>query len=94
MKGQETPGQVDWISFKDNGEVKEKLKELVHEVHIASIQFAAMKREDVAAAIADYIASKGFPSRVAISVSEPNEANQRMVMGIAHSPITSEDISF
>jgi hypothetical protein len=86
--------QIDWNGFKNDEEIKGKLKDLVREVHVASIQFGAMKKEEVAKAIEDHISSRGFPSRVSVSASEPNKANQRMIMGMAHSPLTRETISF
>ncbi|KKU67901.1 MAG: hypothetical protein UX89_C0011G0024 [Parcubacteria group bacterium GW2011_GWA2_47_16] len=85
---------IDWQALASDEEVKDKLKDLVFELHLSSIEFRSQPKGAVEQAIKDHIASRGFPTEVAVFVSEPNEAGQRMVMGMAHSPLTPDTISF
>lgn len=85
--------QLDWSVLEDR-EIKERLKDFVREVHVASTQMAGMTKEDVSREIVDHIRSRGFSGNVAVTVSEPNEAKQRMIMGMATSPNTGKTIDF
>ena len=93
MKQGEAFEQIDWSTLGD-GEIKDKLKDFVRGVHVASTQMAGMTREDVSKEIVDHIKSRGFPGSVTVTVGEPNEASQRMIMGMATSPNTGETIDF
>ena len=86
--------QIDWTGFVNDEQIKSKLEELVFETHVSNIQLRSETREKVQQTIKDYIALKGFPGTVSVSVSEPNEAGQRMIMGMANSPLTGEVINF
>ena len=89
------PGQVDWRAFTDDKQIEEKLKELVREVGISSLESRKKSEEEVADTIKNYIASKGFPgaSDIALAVST-NSWGDKMVMGMAHSPLTGETVHF
>lgn len=89
----ESSQQFDWSNLED-GEIKDKLKDLVREIHLASTQMSMMTKEDVSKEIVDHIKSKGFSGSVVVTVSEPNKAKQRMIMGMATSPNTGEMINF
>lgn len=86
--------QVDWRSFADNDQVKAELKKIISGMHISGLEFSSKSKEEVEQAIKDTIASKGFPSTISVSVSEPNDFGQRMIMGMANSPLSNETIYF
>ena len=94
MKQPEGIEHINWNGFESDDQIKSELKKLVHEVHVSSTALRSKTKEEVEQVIKEYIASKGFPSTVSVSVGEPNEAGQRIIMGMAHSPLTGKTISF
>ena len=96
MSAENTPGPevIDWAHLADDTEVEEKLKDVLREIHIASTQMAAMSKDEVQEAIIAHFRERGFSGLISVAVSKPNEAKQRMVMGMATSPLTEETISF
>lgn len=84
--------QIKWNSFDSDEQIKDKLKQLVHEINIS--KFALKTKLEVEKVVKDYLVAKGFHSIVMFSVSEPNETGQRMAMGTATSPLSGEIINF
>ncbi len=85
--------EIKWNEFENDDQVKAALKKLVFEMHLSGTAYRSMPVEEVRKAIQDHLASKGMKN-TSVSVSEPNAVGQRMVMGMAHSPLTGEVINF
>lgn len=86
--------QINWSDFTSNEEIKDKLKELIHGMHLSATKYQSLTKGEVAQFIKEELKNKGINSTVAVSVSEPNAAGQRMVMGTINSPLDEESINF
>lgn len=86
--------QINWKKLKSDEQIINKLKELMQEIHISSPEMQGKSREEMMKMIKDYIAGKGFPAPVDVSISEPNEIGHRMFLGETRSPLTGIDINF
>ncbi len=86
--------QIDWEGLESDEQIIEKLKELMQDTHVSSIEMRSKSKEDVTREIKEYIESRGYPYSVHITVSEPNEVGQRMVMGMTYSRLTRKTLSF
>lgn len=84
--------QIDWRSFQNNDEIGTKLKGLAHDAEILIER--DMSPDEANRVVQSFIAEKGYPYSVSVSVSEPNGAGQRMIMGMTYSPLNGETISF
>ena len=85
---------VDWASFKNDEAVVAKLKELMQEIHVSNPEMQVKSTKEVEQAIKDYIATKGFLSKVDVSVSKPNEIGHRIFIGKARSPLSGQMLNF